>query len=1480
MINRVRKNGLSPKDKSWLRKSVETKLQLETLENRDLLAADLLAGLVDLGEGEAGDKVQMRLVATDNSGTPITQINLDDTFQLRALTTDLRTDGDGVFATFLDIDYTSQLASVTGAATHYTPYTNFKSGTTTTVGLMDEIGSMAGLSTLGTSEYLVFSVPMRATAEGTILFTSNPADVLPAHDVLVYGENNAVSSDDISYGSYSLEVTAQGNLPFEEDFNDGVADDFSVALGTFEVINNGYDATPNSTSSNAISLVDLSVPLPNKVRMETTVNMKNISGYLKTGLIVFDYVDASNYKYVGANASRGKWFMNELKNGSLRGLESKSESIQADTNYEFEMRMEGNVVSFYVNDQLKITRDFGAENLRDGKLGVGTQRGIASFDNVRIAEILPSPEATDDAAATLVNTPITIAVLANDTHETQGTAIEIASTSGATHGTLALVDSNQDGKDDSITYTPNTDFRGVDAFEYIVTDAANQTDRGSVAVTVASGLPLREDFDDGVAEDFNVVTGVWTIVNDRYVSNNRNGRSLATARIGVALPVNTEISSVMRFAGSGGYQSNGGLVFDYHDSVNFKYILGSVDSRRWTMGEVVNGSDRALVTESATLSKTQDYEVAVVLEGATATLLVDEVETITHTFNGNLNTGSLGLTSIRSKAQFDDIVIREFVPSPDAENDSFQTLVNTAIDLQVLDNDTPVENTTIHVSAVSTTAGGTLEMIDGGADGLADFVRFTPNQDFRGDVDFTYTVTDSAGQTDVGKVSGVIAAGLPVYDDFNDNIAEDFSDADGNWAAAEGRFTSQNLNGTNLATLNLGVDLPNKYLMRATLQSPSLNNRATNGGFVFDYVSDTEFKYARYVKNAWQIGKCSNGRYTTLDSTSANIQKNTDYAAELRIEGSNVRFIVSDIEVGNVTFTGEDLTEGKLGLFAVNSRMAVDNFEVKEILPSPEATDDAAATLVNTPITIAVLANDTHETQGTAIEIASTSGATHGTLALVDSNQDGKDDSITYTPNTDFRGVDAFEYIVTDAANQTDRGSVAVVTAGPLPIIDDFSDNLAQDFLFDNSQWQVSSERFTAIAREGNFAGVLIGETLPTNVEFNATMNIESVGGFNRNGYLVFDYVDESNYKYIGANENSRSWDVAEVSGGATLIRDTLRDTIGTGQDYQLQLLIEGSTVTLNVDGTEKLNHQFDENLNTGGLALYSNKSRTHFDNVEVKEYVVLPVANDDRVSTKIDTQVTIGILANDYAPNGSLEVTAFTQPNSATAALVDTNNDGDLDSILFTPTVGFEGVTTFTYDIRDPKGFTDMATVTVSVADALSYTEDFNDGAADDFAAVAGTWEVVDSQYRLNAQRTDGISVLTLAEDVPEDFEIGVTMNVAGVSGFAKNAFVVFDYISEDDFKFAGGLVGSGRWTIGEYVNGSRRFLTRTGGQMATDTDIAISLLYQDNIATLKSDGESVLEWQFDDTGNDGKFGLLAINALVDFDDFYAKAVDAAMGE
>ena len=72
--------------------------------------------------------------------------------------------------------------------------------------VIDEVGGMAGLSELGSDERLVFTVPMRATAAGSLVFDGNPADVKPAHQVLVYGDNDEVPASLISIVDYSLVI--------------------------------------------------------------------------------------------------------------------------------------------------------------------------------------------------------------------------------------------------------------------------------------------------------------------------------------------------------------------------------------------------------------------------------------------------------------------------------------------------------------------------------------------------------------------------------------------------------------------------------------------------------------------------------------------------------------------------------------------------------------------------------------------------------------------------------------------------------------------------------------------------------------------------------------------------------------------------------------------------------------------------------------------------------------------------------------------------------------------------------------------------------------------------------------------------------------------------------------------------------------------------------------------------------------------------
>ncbi|NJN46472.1 MAG: cadherin-like domain-containing protein [Candidatus Competibacteraceae bacterium] len=107
-----------------------------------------------------------------------------------------------------------------------------------------------------------------------------------------------------------------------------------------------------------------------------------------------------------------------------------------------------------------------------------------------------------------------------------------------------------------------------------------------------------------------------------------------------------------------------------------------------------------------------------------------------------------------------------------------------------------------------------------------------------------------------------------------------------------------------------------------------------------------------------------------------------------------------------------------------------------QVLPPPvEAVDDSATTQAQTPVTIAVLANDT----GTGIAVTAVGNPANGAAAL---NNDG---TITYTPAANFAGDDTFTYTITDAFGQSDSATVTVTVLPPgLNAVDDTASTPAQ----------------------------------------------------------------------------------------------------------------------------------------------------------------------------------------------------------------------------------------------------------------------------------------------------------------------------------------------------------------------------------------------------------------------------------------------------
>jgi Bacterial Ig domain len=108
----------------------------------------------------------------------------------------------------------------------------------------------------------------------------------------------------------------------------------------------------------------------------------------------------------------------------------------------------------------------------------GTGEPVVATVAVTIAPVNDPPIARNDVATTKDDTPVTIEVLANDT-DVEGSHLEVVSTKGGSNGSVT---NNGDG---TLTYTPDPDFNGVDAFTYAVSDGTGEPVVATVTITVA-----------------------------------------------------------------------------------------------------------------------------------------------------------------------------------------------------------------------------------------------------------------------------------------------------------------------------------------------------------------------------------------------------------------------------------------------------------------------------------------------------------------------------------------------------------------------------------------------------------------------------------------------------------------------------------------------------------------------------------------------------------------------------------------------------------------------------------------------------------------------------------------------------------------------------------------------------------------------------------------------------------------------------------
>ncbi len=118
----------------------------------------------------------------------------------------------------------------------------------------------------------------------------------------------------------------------------------------------------------------------------------------------------------------------------------------------------------------------------------------------------------------------------------------------------------------------------------------------------------------------------------------------------------------------------------------------------------------------------------------------------------------------------------DVIPVLDALDDTFVTLINTPLDIAILDNDNDLPST--GTLSVTNSTDGAVFLNDNGTPNNPsdDFVSYTPNTDFLGTDSFTYTLCDTSGNCSTATVTVMVNTPGVDLDSDDDGIVDSFED--------------------------------------------------------------------------------------------------------------------------------------------------------------------------------------------------------------------------------------------------------------------------------------------------------------------------------------------------------------------------------------------------------------------------------------------------------------------------------------------------------------------------------------------------------------------------------------------------------------------------------------------------------------------------------------------------------------------------------
>ncbi len=379
----------------------------------------------------------------------------------------------------------------------------------------------------------------------------------------------------------------------------------------------------------------------------------------------------------------------------------------------------------------------------------------------------------------------------------------------------------------------------------------------------------------------------------------------------------------------------------------------------------------------------------------------------------------------------------------------------------------------------------------------------------------------------------------------------------------------------------------------------------------------------------------------------------------------------------------------------------------------PVAVSDEASTLMATPVSINVVANDTDpENQGLALsETGVTVQPVRGMANVLSPS------TIQYVPDPDFHGTDAFEYEIKDAANHRARGQVFVTvgsTSAPVARPDSaivnrasavdinvvLNDTHPQGFRLSISNPTVTQPAFgDVLLINDQVLRYRPGPEQTGTVQFAYEVT-DGQGGRSQAAVSVqvVEYVPVENHPPIAGNDS-----VAILLGTASVDLPVLQNDVDP-DGQAISLMVSPIVVPPQHGTVQRLSAtllRYVPDSGYGGTDSFQYEIQdTKYAKARGTVTIVIhrpPVAVNDSASTFINAPVNINVTANDSDPDGdailliSAPVVVAPRPG-ATVTRIDNN------TLKYTPPPSQWGPDTFTYQITDSRGATATATVSVNI--------------------------------------------------------------------------------------------------------------------------------------------------------------------------------------